>query len=143
MNALKPEEAAYVAGIIDGEGHIAITRDKARNGFQLRIQVRTTSRALSEWLSETTGCGSTREMSDKRGNRMPCHEWRVFTNQALRILELIQPYIVMKRELVAIAIEFQRLPAPVRREQGLVYWNALQSLNLREMGRFARESAGG
>jgi hypothetical protein len=142
MKTLKPEEAAYIAGIIDGEGHIAITRDRARDRFQLRIQVRTTSRALSEWLSETTGCGSTREMADKRGNRMPCHEWRAFTTQALRILELIQPYIVMKCELVAIAIEFQRLPAPVRREQGIEYWNALRSLNLREMGRSSRQSAG-
>jgi hypothetical protein len=72
---------------------------------------------------------------------MPCHEWRVFTNQARRILEVIEPYIIIKRESVAIAIEFQHLLPAARREKGMTYRSSLKLLNLPAKGRAYREEA--
>lgn len=123
---------AYIAGIIDGEGCIAITRSGTH--YNIRVVIKTTSEPLAKWLIESTGLGQRIQYrKDKRKTeRLPCFEWRVFSNQALSLLAAVYPYVVVKRQQAEIAMGHQRLPVKERQNQGAQNTTRLKSLGLRE-----------
>src|SRR6187551_2193591 len=100
-NLLAPAQAAYLAGIIDGEGYIGFDKNKQGKStrYNLRLAVKTTSQALAHYLADITGLGaSIQDRNDKRGDRQKCYEWRIFGHQALGVLRQIRGYLVVKEE---------------------------------------------
>ncbi|MDQ1243138.1 MAG: hypothetical protein QG550_2390, partial [Pseudomonadota bacterium] len=57
VRQLTPEEAAYLAGLIDGEGTITLTRRHANERRQLVLSISSTERALVEWSLTRIGVG--------------------------------------------------------------------------------------
>jgi hypothetical protein len=129
-----PAQAAYVAGIIDGEGHISLSRDKAR--YRLRLAVKSTCEELATWLATVANVGTVRVYRDKRqtkvGTRQVIHEWRVFTQQARVVLELVLPHLIVKREQARLAIEYQGLTPGDRLALGKEYFDRLKWHNGRQ-----------
>ena len=90
-NRLSRQDAAYIAGLIDGEGTIALTRRHRNENRQLEISVSSTEFALLDFVLERVGAG--RISRKKRySNQHACSAAYVVSNrQAFSLLEQIQP----------------------------------------------------
>lgn len=93
-------ERAYAAGILDGEGCISIKRyttpGRPRPYHQLHVQICMSDHHVLEWLQERFA-GSIM----KRGRKTQPHHrdlwvWTVASNQALRFLRMVRPYLLVK-----------------------------------------------
>jgi len=55
---MSPEEKAYIAGIIDGEGSIMLTKFHSNQFPAPCVTVASTSYELLEWIKNRTGIGT-------------------------------------------------------------------------------------
>lgn len=86
------EKTAYLAGIIDGEGTIyAIRRRRS-----VRVYVVNTDERLIRWLEREFG-GLVYRREPRHGWKAK-FEWHVVSRDVSRILTLVLPYLVIKRE---------------------------------------------
>ena len=108
---MTPEERAWLAGIIDGEGYIGIRRGnsnpKAKSpSYELLVTVYNTGKPLVDHCLEITGLGSM-WCRDKGAPNKLAYEWTVFSKNALEILDEIYPYLILKQEQVNVARQLQ------------------------------------
>ena len=92
---------SYIAGIIDGEGSITITR-KSSGCYSLVVTVANNNMNLHNFLK---ACFNGTISSSNR-NARTC-QWRLVANQAKNFLVLIAPYLLLKQEQAYLGIEFQ------------------------------------
>jgi len=93
-NQLTATNAAYIAGIIDGEGTIALTRRHKNENRQLEISVSNTEMVLLEYLLTVIGTG---RISNKRiysDKHTPSATYTVSNRQALDLLKQIEPFLL-------------------------------------------------
>lgn len=118
-------DAAYIAGILDAEGHLLAAEDSGTIG----VKVGSTARILVDWLQHTAGGGVRLSHTTSAGN--PYYVWSVYRHSDLDLLlGQVMPYLVGKRAearamLAAIRFETQLRDAgrtvdpAVRREMRL------------------------
>jgi len=110
MREINNETAAYVAGIVDGEGYIGVAKTKQTGSMRSTryaavLIVGNTSRRLIEELAYTFGVGS---ISYRRGGerRKGCFLWAIQSRNAHDVLMRVRPYLVVKRAQADLVIEF-------------------------------------
>jgi hypothetical protein len=102
-------EAAYIAGIMDGEGSIFLFQARTRNNrIAIRMSVSNTDLDLLEWIREKTGIGSIVTKPSKNPKHKNANWWQANAEAAEHVLTQILPYLVIKREQAEIALETQR-----------------------------------
>lgn len=113
--------AEYVAGFFDGEGSIGIYRN-GRGNFHLRTQLTqnitpSSERLLKELHSKWGGnLNVMRSDAYKRGG---AYNWQLNSASALKFLEEIAPFLVLKRDQAELAIAWQKAkPKPERDKFG-------------------------
>ena len=92
-NKLGKCDAAYIAGLIDGEGSISLVRRHRNENRQLEVSVSNTDINLLKYLVETIGTG---RISNKRTispNHTPSATYTVSNRQALSLLEQVTPHL--------------------------------------------------
>lgn len=93
----KSTDLAYLAGIIDGEGTITLTKNNRSDAFRrIDVSVANTDRALIDWLKAEFG-GKVRTRASRKSHWKTGYEWRVGADQALRLLKRIRRYLRIKR----------------------------------------------
>lgn len=113
---LSVPDAAYLAGIIDGEGHIGHQwrPDRPNSTRQsLTLVVLHTHLPLLEWIEQVTGTGTVRAHKKTNGvvrSNKPQYSWRCGSWPAAMILTQIAPYMIEKQELALVAAMSQLLP---------------------------------
>lgn len=108
MKILRPTDAAYLAGIIDGEGHISISkrppnkRSGERNPTYLpSLRIGSTNPHLLDWIMEKVGEGSMFQEGRAWGEgRKPFYMWNISNKQVDRLFDQVYPYLVMKKRQV-------------------------------------------
>ncbi len=133
-----PETLAYLAGIIDGEGSIWISRSRKSNGFQyfLNTSVYNTDRRLVDWLSSLPFPCYTSERGPSRSRiaRKPIYIWSVSGREAQKMLAQIIPYSIVKQDHIQLALSIniglqgQKVSGIEQRIRELVY-ETLTKLN--------------
>lgn len=101
---LTSEQAAYLAGAIDGEG--CITTSGARG---MRVQIANTNRA---WLEELQRwCGGDGSIAEHRGrfNKRPSYSFVLTTRQSQEVLQQCAPYLILKRQQAMLLFEWVEL----------------------------------
>jgi hypothetical protein len=98
-------EAAYLAGIVDGEGSIVVSdRSTSRPNSSrpsVYLSVCNTYKPLMDWILNTTGTGTITQRSGNSPSGLPAKDtyaWRVTSYVAGRILQQIEPFLIEKRE---------------------------------------------
>ena len=107
------EILAYTAGIVDGEGSPHIFKTKAKEmttGFkvEMRVSVSNTNKQLCQWLKLQFG-GCVFPLKPKKATWKLGYQWCLRANQASKFLEIILPYLQIKRPQAELAIKFQSL----------------------------------
>ena len=90
-------EAAYAAGILDGEGSIALTRNRRVRWPSPQVAVATTDRELVEWLRQRFGGVIVRKRT-YQPQHSPSYDWKLTDRRALKFLERIRPFLVIHRK---------------------------------------------
>lgn len=104
MGLMSKTTASYIAGLIDGEGWIGVSKVKCyansrtRRGyfFKGNIAIANTNKSIIDWLKESFG-GCVRE--DRRENRKRVlYQWGTQNPKyIIRFLTVIRPYLRIKR----------------------------------------------
>lgn len=103
------EQIAYFAGLFDGEGHVTVALSRPKMQYWLQIGIVNTNRCVLEKCCASFGVGHFSEMTanSKRGG-MACWAWRCTTDDAVHVLTLLSPYLIIKQNVASLAIEFQQ-----------------------------------
>jgi len=103
---MKRTDLAYIAGIIDGEGFITIRCDrKANDKHSLYVGVGNTERWLLEWLR--ANFGGKLVTSHKPEGYKDFFQWAIVSRSAGNFLELVLPYLRLKKGQAELALQFQ------------------------------------
>lgn len=126
-------QAAYLAGIIDGEGSIMLYRRE--KGAAMRVTVANTNRALLDWCATVCGVGNIVMTERSNPKHKPSGMWHVNSQAAASLLEQTRPYLVIKGEQADVAIEFQRklkVPAAKAEKEWQEQWRLrMRAMNAR------------
>lgn len=108
---LSKTDAAYIAGIIDGEGCVTLSKKKdpsMRLGYGLRphITVVNTNKKLIQFLKDITNLGVVYSGQDKKKNSKPHFRWQLWSQQARSFLLEILPYLVLKQKQAQLVLDY-------------------------------------
>ena len=93
VKALAPVDAAYMAGLIDGEGTVTLSRRHRNDQRQLVVSIANTERGLLEWTLDTVGAGKITGKRISSPLHTPSFTYSIANRQALQLLEQIAPYL--------------------------------------------------
>jgi hypothetical protein len=93
VQTLSPADAGYIAGLIDGEGTITLTRKHRNENRQLAVTISSTERCLLEFVKGALGVGKITGKRTARDHHSPSFTYAVYNRQALRVLEQVHPYL--------------------------------------------------
>jgi len=141
------ESLAYIAGFVDGEGSVGLTNPRGTCSSVIVQLVNTNS----EVMYYINACLPGRMYVQARPGRKVIYRLYWQGQDAITVLELLLPYLVVKRRIAELALEFWRsciayvdidtdepIPAPTNRGQPLneaelilrkSYCNRMQELN--------------
>lgn len=99
-------EAAYIAGLIDGEGTITLSRRHKHDNRQLMVTISSTERPLLEFVLEQTQVGKITAKRTYQAHHRPNYTYAVGNRQALQLLKQVQTYLrSYKRRRCELALE--------------------------------------
>lgn len=110
-NQLTVRQAAYLAGLVDGEGSIILHRHHgAKANVALRLSIASTHRGVLEWCRDTCSVGNIigKGEAPAHGRHKASYMWLVNSQAASSVLEQIADDLIIKKEQAQLAIEFQR-----------------------------------
>ena len=138
---LSDAEIGYLAGIIDGEGHISITRHRGPRPrghryyalFSVQVAVTNTNPKVHEWLSErfVGTCHVHWRKKIDHARHKPSFRWRTSAKVTREMLELTLPYLVIKREQALLALKFLVLRSERVPSARTELYEQMKVLNLR------------
>lgn len=98
MRQATPEELAYVAGILDGEGSIGVHGRSPSNpsSFAIRVSVIMTTPQAPALCHELFG-GSLAIENRVTSTGKPIYRWSLYCTKAARVLEKVLPYLRVKK----------------------------------------------
>lgn len=109
---LTPEEAAYIAGLVDGDGCIyvaAVGPNRRRTVYPI-VTVAMTHEGVIRWLSERLCAGTVKTHNHTNLRRSPHlkRQYRVqlFGKRARSLCETMLPYLRVKREQARLVTTF-------------------------------------
>src|SRR5580658_4081261 len=122
---LKQKELAYWAGFMDGEGCIRISLCQSKNcsrpQAQLVIAATNTHVGVIQKLYEVFPTPKSSKMTNYLGgpkyqiNRRPQYKWALTGMSAYKVIKLLYPFLIVKKEQAKLAMEFYELPWRSRR----------------------------
>lgn len=92
-NVLDPTEAAYLAGLMDGEGTVTLSRRNKYKQRGLMVMISNTERSLLEYVLEKVGVGKITKKSIAQSHHTPSFTYQVSNRQALAFLQQIAPFL--------------------------------------------------
>lgn len=103
--ALKPEDAAYIAGLIDGEGTFTLSRKHKSENRQLCVSISSTEADLLNFVLSKSGVGKITNKRTARTHHSNSYTYSVYNRQALSLLEQTEPFLKSyKRSRAAIIL---------------------------------------
>jgi hypothetical protein len=122
MDMLTVEQAAYLAGAIDGEGSLGIRRLRAQQyrvpTFSFEVRITNTNLPWLQRIQGEIGGAIHSANSKKRPNRRPCFNLELRGAEAREVLLQIQPWLRIKQRHAAILLRYFEVAARRRLMNG-------------------------
>lgn len=103
INDITIEHAAYIAGLIDADGTVTVTRSKESLIAKPMVLVVNSDLALIQWLQTVIGAGCAYETKTRptrpdqvQANWNPVHRYQVTGWKALSLLDRVAPFMRVK-----------------------------------------------
>jgi hypothetical protein len=93
VHQLAATDAAYIAGIIDVEGTISLTRRHRNDNRQLETSISNTDIALLKFLKDSVGAGRITIKRTNQDNHTKSATYSISNRQALGLLEPVSGYL--------------------------------------------------
>ena len=93
VKTLSRTDAAYIAGLIDGEGTISLTRRHRNENRQLEVSIASTEMALLEFVHNRVGAGRIAHKKRYSEKHRPSATYLISNRQALAFVTQIAPYL--------------------------------------------------
>jgi hypothetical protein len=93
INRLSECEAAYVAGIVDGEGTVTLTRTHRGESRRPIVSISSTELPLLAYVRRIVGAGRITSKVRTLSHHSPSFAYCVSSRQALSLLSQISPYL--------------------------------------------------
>jgi len=91
VKELSPVDAAYIAGLIDGEGTVSLLRKHRQDSRQVVVSVSNTERPLLDYLIEAIGAGKVTGKRVYADRHTPSFTYAITNRQALDLLRQVVP----------------------------------------------------
>lgn len=101
VRKLSASEAAYIAGIVDGEGTITLTRRNSYKQRHLILSVSNTELRLLKYLRALTGIGKITKKRAYSARHALGYTYSASNRHALDIIRATQPYLQTHKRLRA------------------------------------------
>lgn len=93
FRGLSEPDAAYIAGLVDGEGTVTLTRKHKNENRQLCVSISSTERDLLEFVLSATGVGKITNKATSKSHHSHSYTYAVYNRQALALLDRITPHL--------------------------------------------------
>jgi len=93
VRTLSAIDAAYVAGLIDGEGTVTLTRKHRNENHQLAVSISNTDLSLLHFVHQAVGAGKITTKRTTRAHHTPSYTYAIYNRQALALLDQVAPYL--------------------------------------------------
>lgn len=93
VKKLKPEEAAYIAALIDGEGTVTLSRVHRDEYRRVSVSINNSDKKMLEWVLKAVGVGKILPKKIYSERHTPTFTYRIVCREALPFLEQILPYL--------------------------------------------------
>ncbi len=103
-------EAAYIAGLFDGEGTITYKKYKEKKTkgtydcWRISMEIAMTDRSVLVWLTEVLGCGTLNKKPRKNGHKMQ-YRWRCVFRDCFHVCCILFPFAHVKLAKIQQVIE--------------------------------------
>lgn len=110
LYSLSETEKAYIAGIIDGEGSIHMTRKTKTGTFHAFVTVGMSNKAVIDWLAKRFGNKAIESSYPSQGSfkKIPKPIYRISLQgrRACLLCELVHPYLIVKKQQAEVLLEY-------------------------------------
>ena len=93
VRVLSIAEAAYMAGLIDGEGTVTLSRKHAGDMRQLVVSISSTELPILEFALLSVGAGKLTRKSTTKDHHSPSFTYAVWNRHALALLAQVEPFM--------------------------------------------------
>ncbi len=93
VKLLDQTDAAYIAGIIDGEGTVTLSRRHRSENRHLVISISNTERPLLEYVLKSVGAGKITGKRTYQSHHTASYTYAISNRQALALLAQTFPYL--------------------------------------------------
>ena len=103
---MKNSDAAYIAGLFDGEGCVTYKQYMKKRGkdkkayltWDIRMEINMTDKYIIQWAHETSGVGTFSKKPPGKGQlgRKMQYRWRCGFRDAYQVAKLIWPHVKVK-----------------------------------------------
>lgn len=93
VKALSNIDAAYIAGLIDGEGTVTLTRRHSNENRQLCVSISSTERQMLEFVQGALAAGKITNKTTASKRHSPSFTYTIANRQALALLEQTAPWL--------------------------------------------------
>lgn len=93
QKTLQPPVAAYIAGLIDGEGTITLSRRHANERRQLVVSIVSTGPEILEWVLHQIDAGKVTRKRTTSPRHAQSFTYSISNRQALELLRQVVPYL--------------------------------------------------
>ncbi len=104
VNTLSAVDAAYLAGLVDGEGTITLSRKHKNENRQLALSISNTERQLLEFTLRAVGAGKITRKRTAASHHTASFTYSIYNRQALALIRQLTPYLrsykVKRAELI-------------------------------------------
>ncbi|MGB9179204.1 MAG: hypothetical protein WCB68_08145 [Pyrinomonadaceae bacterium] len=121
---LSISNAAYLAGLVDGEGCITACHRRAYGEKRERnpsaidgVRVAMCAPDLIQWVRSTTGLGRIYHLPARKSTHKDSWLWQPGLRERARFLEAILPYLKLKGRQASLLIELAEIKAQSRRSR--------------------------
>ena len=93
VNGMDQTDAAYIAGLIDGEGTVTLSRRHRNENRHLVVSISNTDRPLLEYVLNTVGAGKITGKKTSQSHHTPSYTYAISNRQAMALLKQTVPYL--------------------------------------------------
>lgn len=93
VNSLSPEEAAYLAGLIDADGSVTLTRRHRNENRHATVSISNTDRSLLRFALTVIGAGKVTNKRATGAHHRPSFTYSIANRQAVSLLVQVAPHL--------------------------------------------------